>query len=186
MKCAAGHEATAYRVPHPLFAAEIDLHRCAPCRREYVIGRDGIGRWLRRAGFCDGCDAPTWHFVTHPTTGHDILLWPKPTTRFAYLLTPDGPGTDIYRDYCPACRPEVGAAPRRIIAEIDGVPIATAVCIDHLTPHTKYAHLYSGQYGAWLDRWLDDHLHVDAETHARLLAQWEADRMAGMTSSVTA
>ena len=186
MTCPQGHAATVYRVPHPLQATPVEMHRCEPCRREYTVGRDGVGRWTRRAGYCDGCDAPTWHFLTHPVHGHDILLWPKPETRFVFLLTPDGPGTTIYRDYCAACCPEFGAEPRRVIAEIDGAPITTGACVDHETPHRKYAFHFSEQYGRWLAAHLSDGYSVSDETRDALLAQWERDRTITATEDKTA
>lgn len=185
MICAAGHAATIYSVPHPLHAVEVTVPRCHPCRREYVVGRDGGGQWLRRAGFCDGCDAPTWHFVTHPRYGHEILLWPKPATLFAYLLTPDGPGHDVFRDYCPACCPAFGETPRRVIAEVDGVPVATTACIDHVTAQQKYAFHFSELYGAWLAAWLTDHLALPDDERDRLMTQWESDCAEGKSAALT-
>lgn len=186
MICPSGHVAAHFTVPHPRTGEPADLHRCDPCKRELTHGRDGVGRWLRRAGFCDGCDAPTWRFLTHPTCGHDLLLWPKPTTRFPLFATPDGPGETIYRDFCPACCPALGMTAARVIAEIDGQPIAVAACVGfHPGPRARYAPLFSERYGEFLRAWLVDHLALSDADVETWIERWNHDRTEAIAAVLT-
>ena len=178
MTCPLGHAVQHTTIPHPLTSAPMDLLRCETCKRQYAVGLDGIGRWLRMPGYCGGCDGDTWRMLTHPTRGHRELLWPKPETVFAFVLTPDGPGTDVWNDYCPACCPALGAAPRRIVAEVNGAPLVTTVCHHHETAHAKYAHLFSDQFGRWLAAHLIDGYGVSEGERDALVAQWQQDRAA--------
>ena len=172
MICPLGHEAAHFVLPHPRTATPMDAYQCAPCVREYVNGR-----WQRMAGYCDGCDAPTWRMLTHPIHGHRILLWPKPATRFALLLTPEGPGAHCRREYCSACCPVVGEAPVRVIAEVDAVPLVTGVCDGWETPHARYPFLFSDEWGAWFVAHATDGYGISEGERDHLLDQWERDRV---------
>ena len=168
--CPAGHPATIYKVPHPMTAAEMTVIRCLACKTEHVNGT-----WLRMAGYCDGCDQPTWRMLPHPASGHDILLWPKGDTRFALIRAEvDGWGHAI-RDYCPACCPEFGAPAKRPI-EVGGQPIATGACVGWETPHDRYADRFSDRQGVFLGAWLRDHLGLSDEAADYWMTEWTKDR----------
>jgi hypothetical protein len=104
-----------------------------------------------------------------------ILLWPDPATKFPRFRTPNGPGADIFRDFCATCCPRVGDDPPAIIAEIDGQPIETAECVGYM-PADRYAHLFNDKFGRFLHDWLVDHLGLSAEERDAVLGQWDQDR----------
>lgn len=182
MTCPLGHEATHYAGTK---AYPADRHTCHACRRDYVTGRDGEGRWLRQAGFCDGCDAPTWRMVETAAFGEE-LLWPNPATRFPLFRTPHGPGDTIYRDFCPACCPSVGEDPPRIIAEIDGAPIETAECVGfHAPPRERYAHLFTDERRRFLGARLGDDLGLPDEDRDRWLDLFDLERAGEKATALT-
>jgi hypothetical protein len=170
MTCPQGHAATTYTIPHPMTAVPMDLVRCLTCKREL---QNGV--WLRMGGFCDGCDLPTWRMIPHPVSGHDILLWPKGSTRFALILTPGGLGEKAYRDYCPACCPDFGEAAKRDV-EVGGQPIPTGACVGWETPHARYADRFSDRQGTFLGAWLRDHLGMSDEAITYWIDTWITDR----------
>jgi hypothetical protein len=178
MICPHGHAATTYTVPHPMTAAPMTVVRCLDCKRELVRGT-----WLRLAGYCDGCDQPTWRMLPHPTSGHDIILWPKGDTRFALIRTPEGPGQHAIRDYCPACCPEFGEAAKRPV-EVDGAPIPTACCEGWETPHARYADRFSDRQGVFLAAWFADHLGLSDEAITYWLQQWNQDRVEAKSAAL--
>lgn len=170
MKCPAGHEAQRFEMPHPMTAIPVEFYQCAACVREL---RGAL--WMRMAGFCAGCDQPTWRMLTHPRHGARVLLWPKPETRFARIATPEGPGADIYNEYCPACCPAIGETPARVIAEVNAQPLATAECVGYMERH---ADLFTLRHGGWLWAHLadpDGYAVSDAERDT-WMEQWAQDR----------
>ena len=180
MNCPQGHAALHFSLPHPMRAEGMDVYQCLTCVRQEVNGT-----WQRMAGYCAGCDTPTWRRLTHPVSGHRVLLWPKPDTIFAYLQALDWPGVDsVWQDYCPACCPEVGALPARAVVEENGIPRASGACIGHRTAHDKYAFHFSDRYGAWLATHLVDGYGVSEGEARALLDQWARDRVAGAAVAV--
>ena len=160
-----------YAIPHPIVAGEKwHFAHCDHCKREF----NGLGTWIKRAGYCQGCRCETWRHIAHPMHEHPILLWPLPTTIVCLIATPEGPGAHTYQDYCPGCCPEFGH-PAPAPWEQDGEPMPTGACVGHERVHETYAHKFSDQFGDFLAVWLGE-VGFDDEARTRLLAQWRADR----------
>lgn len=141
-----------------------------------------------RSGCCTACGAEVWKTVAHPKTGERILLWPRPSSRYATIEAADG-STVRGVAYCGTCGPEpYDAPPPGITVSVwaDGTRQAQIpVALTHVTGYDRamdrYAAWYSPAHGEFLQAWLRDHVNIDilgSGTLTKIMAEWNDDRRA--------
>src|SRR5262245_4721695 len=123
-----------------------------------------------RAGHCTACGDKVWRTAVAQVdkdgqkAGDVVLLWPDPTSLYAWIETPDGHAPGVA--FCAEC----------VDQDVLPDPDYGYKVLKFDTAGDRYRHWFTEGYGVFLRAWLADHLKLDDVDIVNLSTQWNRDR----------
>ena len=147
---------------------------------------------MLNVGTCCLCHAPTWRWVSHPTTHAPIPLWPMPSTLFLAFQLANGNLVNAI-GVCPCYDGQLGASlPDAVKAQMaasaalaverdvgyTATDVDRAVLVGSATARERYSAWFVPPYGEHLRAWLRDFVRMEDAAAEEIMAQWRQDRLA--------